>query len=456
MFRRYQSLSFVLFMFLVATGLSTSTWGQDARPQTTPATESRVPPAKPLFRDFMGINGHTVNFKPELYRPVARLVRDYHPIDWDLGDDTAYPVEFPFARNGVNWESVYGSWKEHGIEIDACLMFSSIAPDRWKNLQADAERYGSEFAKNFGPSSKRNLVSTVEIGNEPGNYDHDTYIEVFRSMAKGVRKADPKMKIATCNVYADEGGDYHKPADRFLGLDELYDVLSIHSYAMISSWPKWERSYPEDQRFPGFIRDIDRLIEWRNNKAPDKEVWLTEFGYDSSTKKPTKDDEFAQWEGSSDTQQAQWLVRSYFLFATRDLQRAYIYFFNDEDVPKLHNASGLTRHYQPKPSYFAVSHLLQTLGDYRFSRVVQRQVDQSCVYEFAHETDPNQAIWVAWSPTGVDRKSEVEVDLDGWQIERGEQMPMVDETPDTVTVTREGEKVVLPISESPSYFWLKR
>ncbi len=34
--------------------------------------------SKPLFKDFMGVNGHTVQFKPELYKSVCRLVRDYH------------------------------------------------------------------------------------------------------------------------------------------------------------------------------------------------------------------------------------------------------------------------------------------------------------------------------------------------------------------------------------------
>ena len=38
---------------------------------------------RPLMRDFIGLCGHTVQFKPDLYAPVTRMVRDYHPIDWD-------------------------------------------------------------------------------------------------------------------------------------------------------------------------------------------------------------------------------------------------------------------------------------------------------------------------------------------------------------------------------------
>ncbi len=63
-----------------------------------------------LMREFIGINGHTVNFKPELYQPVCRLVRDYHPVEWDLGKNTSELPPFPTAKNGVDWDQVYGSW----------------------------------------------------------------------------------------------------------------------------------------------------------------------------------------------------------------------------------------------------------------------------------------------------------------------------------------------------------
>jgi hypothetical protein len=63
----------------------------------------------PLFRDFVGLCGHTVQFKPELYQPVCRVVRDYHPVKWDLADDTSVMPVWPFAKNRVSWEKVYRS-----------------------------------------------------------------------------------------------------------------------------------------------------------------------------------------------------------------------------------------------------------------------------------------------------------------------------------------------------------
>src|SRR5947209_1420667 len=61
--------------------------------------------ARPLMRDFIGLNVHTVLFKPELYKPVCRLVRDYHGFDWDVGDETDYAPRFPMSRNKVDWEA---------------------------------------------------------------------------------------------------------------------------------------------------------------------------------------------------------------------------------------------------------------------------------------------------------------------------------------------------------------
>src|SRR4051812_24971294 len=68
-----------------------------AAPTTAPARQP------PLMRDFTGLNVHTVQFKPELYAPVCRRLRDYHPVRWDVGDDPAKPTVFPFAANRVHW-----------------------------------------------------------------------------------------------------------------------------------------------------------------------------------------------------------------------------------------------------------------------------------------------------------------------------------------------------------------
>ncbi len=413
---------------------------------------------KPLFRDFMGVNGHTVSFKPDLYSPVCRLVRDYHPMEWDTGPDSDYKLDFPFARNRVNWDQVYGSWQRAGFTTDACIMFETISPDKWKDVRHDSNRYGKLFAQNFGPSSNLALVESIEIGNEPGKYSDDAYRELFESMAKGIREGDPKLQIATCNVNVGKSGDYHKSIDCVSGLESLYDVLNVHTYAMLEQWPTWKRSYPEDPDLPAFTHDVDELIRWRDENAADKLVWITEFGWDSSTKSPAAEGDFAKWQGNSDLEQAQWLVRSFFLFASRDIDRAYIYFFNDEDSPQLHGSSGLTRSFKPKPSYYAVSHLFQTLGDYRYSKVVHQSTDAGGVRvcEFSHESNPNDVVWVAWLPSGSQRQSEVQIPSRGWKLRSAELMPIDMSNDNAVNVSQENGQLRMQVSESPTYCFMRR
>ena len=66
---------------------------------TATADEARAR-TRPLFRDFMGLNVHTVQFKPMLYRPITRLVRDIRLVERAMGDGTkrVYPSEIAVLK----------------------------------------------------------------------------------------------------------------------------------------------------------------------------------------------------------------------------------------------------------------------------------------------------------------------------------------------------------------------
>ena len=279
-------------------------------------------------------------------------------------------------------------------------MFESIPRSDWQDFEADASRYGEAFAKEFGPSGSRKLVDSVEIGNEPGKWSDADYSRMLRSMAEGIRRGDPKLKIATCNLTAGKSGEYEKSVACLEGLTSLVDVLTIHSYAQLENWPTWKRSYPEDPALPTYLKSVDDLCQWRDRHAKGKPVWITEFGYDSTTTPQETGGDFAKWVGVTDEQQAQWLVRSLLVFSSMPVERAYIYFFNDDDKASLHASSGLTRGFQPKPSYHAVGHLQRTLGEYRFSRIVKDEDRKLRVHEYQHGSTPTKKIWAVWKPAG--------------------------------------------------------
>jgi hypothetical protein len=423
---------------------------------------------KPLMKDFIGINGHTVGFDAKLYAPVARLARDYHPYLWDVHDKPGAATALPMAQHidwddksgkfrswhkPVDWKELYGDWIKAGFEIDATIQIEGVPYAKWPDRQKNLFEYGKAFAECFGPSHE-NLVTSAEIGNEPAGggkgYTPEQYKEVFQSMAKGLRAGDPKIKIVTCAVQAGKTDGYCEPIDVLKGLSNLYDVINLHQYAFLKGWPSMERTYPEDPRFH-FIPILEDAIKWRNQNAPGKPVWITEFGYDASTKQST-----TGWKGCTDMQQAQWIVRSFLAMSAIDIQRAYLYFFDDGDTPSLHAASGITRNFEPKMSYWAMGHLYRSLGDYRLNKPIEKVANGAYVFEYVNGQDPTKLVWVVWSATGANKEMQKALTLPG-KVVKAERMPTTKDEQTAVTVAPDAAgKVSVQLTESPLYIWIEK
>ncbi len=409
----------------------------------------------PLLREFMGVNGHTVQFRPALYKSAVLQVRDYHPMDWDTGNPPVVPPPFPLARNGVDWHAVYGSWRNEGFTTDACLMFDMLMPDTWPDPGPAARAYGETFARAFGPSSATPLVASAEVGNEPGKHDDARYRAVFTAMARGLRAGDPRLMILPCALTTSRSGEYARSVACLEGLDDLYDALNIHDYAQAEGWPTWRRSYPEDPAIP-YLNDVRDLLAWRDAHAAGKPVWVTEFGWDCSTKKMPPGNEESKWIGVTDLQQAQYLVRSFLVFARLGVGKAFIYFFNDEDHPGLHAGAGLTRNWVPKPSYWAVGHLLRTLGDCRFDRVVAEVPGKVYAYRFVHRDGPAQVAIAVWSPTGSGLRGHLDLDLEGYTVAGLTKMATGEKEARLPRPVANHGHVHLRYDESPVYLLLKK
>lgn len=407
---------------------------------------------KPLMKDFMGLCVHTVQFKPELYKPICSHVRDYHGLNWDLGDRSDHWPTFPLAHNKVSWQSLYETWTRAGYEIDASIMLGSFPYDKWIDPARDAETYGFAFARFFGPSG-RNWVTAVEVGNEPGGFEDAQYRTIFENMARGLRAGDAKMKVVTCAAVAGKSHKYAKSLECVKGLEELYDVINVHSYAQAEGWPTWRRSYPEDPSI-AYLKDIRDAIDWRNENAPGKEVWITEFGWDCTTQPNAKEGTFKDWQGNTDAEQARYLVRSWLVFSAMDMDRAYMYWFNDDDKPQVHAAAGLTRNYQPKQSFWAVAHLQKTLGDYRFDAVIQ-QDEKAYVYRYVNGADAKKQMLVAWSPVAGEAKESITIPIGSANVITAEQMPTAEGPAPKVDVSKSGQDLTIIATERPVYIMIE-
>lgn len=418
------------------------------------ATASAADAPRPLLAELLGINGHAVRFKPELYQPLTHFVRDYHPMEWDLDGRTDAVPAFPFTRNRLDWSVIYGAWRKAGYDVHCSLLFDPLKPTAWVDPTLNGTAYGQAFAAAFGPSAPGGLVSSVEIGNEPGAYDNDQYRVLFEALAGGIRTADPRLRIASCAVTTGPSTPQARSIECFRGLDRLLDILTVHPSARVEEWPTWRSTFPEDPAVPYFkvVRDV---LSWRDRNAPGKPVWVTEYGWDCSTKRPDATGPWARWIGSTDQQQAQWLVRATLLFSTMEVQRAYVQQADDADEPGLDRCSGVTRNSVPKPSFHALAHLATTLGGYRFSGVIRQDAD-AVVLRFRSAADELKTVVVAWSPTGDDRSVAFTTPLPAdRRVVRMQRMPLIAQTDDLPPpVTATDGTVTVTLTESPLYVWL--
>ena len=350
---------------------------------------------------------------------MGRLVRNYHNVNWDVrqpGD----PITLPVCVNEVNWDrDVYGRWQKAGWETDISVQFSGFQPGApnytasWAGREQWCYDYGKALAVAFGPSGAKPLCTSMEIGNEPGSkFEPAVFKMLFTRMARGMRDGDARLKVVTPAVQARAGDDYCQDLRGGMYEDNevlpLFDVINLHTYAAVErknpAECPWTRSYPEDPDI-AYLKVVDEAVAWRDAHGPEKEVWITEFGYDACTPEamPKRKDWFLKlnWQGHTDLQQAQYLVRSFFAFATRDVRRAYIYYYDDSDSPSVHGCAGLTRRFAPKPAYWAVKQLYDTLGECRFKRVVEQGGEGPRVFEFERGDNSGRLVWAAWSPTGA-------------------------------------------------------
>jgi hypothetical protein len=143
------------------------------------------------------------------------------------------------------------------------------------------------------------------------------------------------------------------------------------------------------------------------------------------------------------------------VLSAMDIERGYLYFFNDANEPSFHAASGITRDFKPKASYYALAHLYRTLGDYRFDKPLLKKEADVYAYQFVHRDDAKRRIVVTWSPTGSGRKGEATLPALGGKIARVERMVLdsaaAKDVREEVVKNEDASGVKIAVGESPVY-----
>jgi hypothetical protein len=358
----------------------------DSGPQDAGATSSResgtdagAPPGTRIGA-FTGVNGN-ISDSPSALAPIG-TVREYHNWGWiadNYASGPAYPdMLYTFMNfNGWDWDTFFADLQTLGVTgfpavqgsvpwmNDAAVPPVLAGADNTAAASyvahADAmfqiaARYGSVRV----PDAKLKLLSTqtrlsglgtvhyFEDFNEEDNAASFTPA-AMAAMASadydgnqmhlgdtfGVKNADPSAQL----VMGGLSGAY--PSTNWQGSITKYldgmrawaatdrggsfpaDVLNVHYYSFAAASGEAAPS-PEDDKVQAKLAAI---VAYRDEHLPGKEVWWTEFGYDTYAQSPLHAP--ALGANSAFIVQGQWLVRDFLAALAAGIDRATLFELDD-------------------------------------------------------------------------------------------------------------------------------
>jgi hypothetical protein len=183
------------------------------------------------------------------------------------------------------------------------------------------------------------------------------------------------------------------------------DVINLHHYS--NSAP--EHTSPINGISPeeDHLREkMNEYVQFRNLKMPDKEIWVSEFGYDTWTGS-TQGVKDIPGQSAEETQ-AQWTVRSFLALAAAGVDRAVLFAMSDEGDPKVrYNTSGLLSHRdgetQPKVSWYYVSALRNIMRGMHFEKDLESSDPEIRIYKFVDNLN-QRVVYALWCPTSKGKR----------------------------------------------------
>ncbi|MBQ7226671.1 MAG: hypothetical protein IJX02_08755 [Clostridia bacterium] len=398
---------------------------------------------------FLGINGNQSDKTTTL--GCVNYFRDY--VNWlwcfDINNYPASPGTTFVGTMAMRYDSRYTILKEMGVHAVPCYMFRpsdfkvSSALDYLKPETYIA--YGEfmfQSALRFGynPDATRSMVVVkglqkiynldsiywIEAGNEPngeGNdgfspyelaaltsvsYDgHCNTLTALTGSGLGVKNANAGVKMAMAGL-AGVGVNYIKSMsfwmkynrpDGELGLD----AFNVHTYCKklinYNGYQVYVGVCPEIGKITEYV---EQLCDWRDKYYPDKEIWLTEFGWDTNTSYDTENACHPYGEYTARQIQAMWLIRAYFMFAAAGVDRCAMYQAPDggpeETTVGKYNTSGvIASNGEYKDSYYYIYTVKNTMGDMHFAEVIDSGNENVWIYRF--ENDSGKSCYALWCPT---------------------------------------------------------
>ena len=405
--------------------------------------------------DYVGVNGF-IDDPIEKLAPIG-VVREYHNWGWIADNFTgpAYPdATYTFMNfNGWDWDVFFAKLKAAGgsgfpaVQGSVPWMNDSAQPPVAAGSDATAAasyvahadamfqitaRYGSHVVDDAALKLQSNPaqtrvsgLGTVEYFEDYNEQDLNHFsADAYAAMASadydgdqgrlgatfGVKAADPAAKM----VMGGLSGAYGNGAVWVTSITDYLDgvrawstahrggsfpadVINVHYYSFGPGGGQPALS-PEDD---GVETKLAAITAYRDANLPGKEVWWTEFGYDTNQGSVLRAPPLGG--NSAEVVQGQWLVRELLAGLGAGIDRSTIYLLRDSDEndPTQFATCGLTKpkgDWTPKPSWFYVAAFRARLKSMHFAYKVPAADPDVLVYAFRDATSAGGA-YVVWAKT---------------------------------------------------------
>jgi hypothetical protein len=449
----------------VTTGSSSTGSSGSAGTSSGSASSSGGSALGPLVQTFVGVNGFTwdscpgaagsTNCSPSPLN-VAGSIREY--TDWSWTEGT-----IPYPNNEDDWydwshDAFYAVLFDAGVQTMPCVeqgVFfvndGGIPPANGDpNLPASYAAHGDQmfqYAARYGSTSvplsllkddagyswafpEPALTGLGEIHYyENGNEEDATWVlpdggnlapaaEMAAQCSAdydgdqgrmgptiGVKNADPNAQLVLAGLsqgYVPGSGISYlngmlawSNANR--GGSVPFDVINLHHYSTANS-PTASGVSPEADNL---VSQMQAFTSWRDANTPGKEVWVTEFGYDSNSASPLGCPTLGA--NSNFVVQGQWIVRSMLAQMQAGISRAFIYWIADQPCgvycADMFNSCGLIDvDGGYKASYYFVNTFRATLATMRYVAPVASGNASVDIATF-QDTLGADGAYVLWAPT---------------------------------------------------------
>lgn len=174
----------------------------------------------------------------------------------------------------------------------------------------------------------------------------------FSVISNSMQASDPGIGN---NLYDNYMNDYIQSTD---------EAICIHPYsfttgAQHTGGGNFLNGIPEEMYWgaqAGKHTEIADLIQWRDNNYPNKPIWITEIGWNSTT------------QGMSLEIQSNYTMRALLLAMAYNVEKVFFYWLRDTPDGSFGTTGWLYNNYNPKPVYVAMEELMSKYKDFEFDK----------------------------------------------------------------------------------------